>query len=72
MKASSLSSNGKLETDSNNNNTPSRSSELVRYQRKQYQLKNDLIFISLLKYMKLKNLTSSLVRLGKTERNFKK
>ena len=71
MKVLSPSSNGKPETDSNNINNPSRSSELVGYQRKQYQLQR-LIFISLLKYMKLKNLTSSLVRLGEERRTNRK
>ena len=52
--------NGKLGTDSNNNNIPSRSSELVR--KLNDTNNNDLIFISLLNI--LKNLTSPLVRLG--------
>lgn len=67
MKVLSPSSSGKLETDSNNNNTPSRSSELVRYSVSNTNYDTDII--NLLKI--LKKLTSSLVRLGKTERNLK-
>lgn len=60
MKASSPSSNGKAKTDLNNNNTPSRSSELVRYIPVKNNTSNTISYNRPPK----KVLASSLVRLG--------
>lgn len=67
MKVSSPSSNGKLETDSNSINTTSRSSELVRHIPVKNNTSNTISYNRPPK----KVLTSSLVRLGKTERKLK-
>lgn len=60
MRGLSPSLNGKLETDSNNINTPSRSSELVRHIPVKNNTSNTISYNRPPK----KVLTSSLVRLG--------
>lgn len=60
MKGLNPSSNGKLETDSNNINAPSRSSELVRHIPVKNNTSNTISYNRPPK----KVLTSSLVRLG--------
>nr|DAF20082.1 MAG TPA: hypothetical protein [Caudoviricetes sp.] len=67
MKVSSPSSNGEPETDSNNINTPSRSSELARHIPVKNNTSNTISYNRPLK----KDLASSLVRLGKMETNRK-